>query len=200
MWWPPTIKLLPLILHNCNSASYEFFKDLFILCIWVHCSCTDGCEPSWWKLNCRTSAHSGQPRSLSPCSLRPKDLFIITHKYTVADFKCTRRGRQISLWVVVSHHVCGCWYLNSGPLEKQSVFLPAEPSCQPPTVMNLNVNIWYGGYLTCALVKGSFHRKGWRTADRHKQKKIREWHSNGDTPCKHVKQRKCTLWCNLHRR
>ena len=34
-----------------------------------------------------------------------KDLFIIIHKYTVADFRCTRRGRQISLRVVVSHHV-----------------------------------------------------------------------------------------------
>jgi hypothetical protein len=34
-----------------------------------------------------------------------KDLFIIIHKYTVADFRHTRRGRQISLPVVVSHHV-----------------------------------------------------------------------------------------------
>jgi hypothetical protein len=33
-----------------------------------------------------------------------KDLFII-HKYTVADFRRTRRGHQISLVVVVSHHV-----------------------------------------------------------------------------------------------
>jgi hypothetical protein len=32
-----------------------------------------------------------------------KDLFIIIHKYTVAGFRHTRRGRQISLWVVVSH-------------------------------------------------------------------------------------------------
>jgi hypothetical protein len=31
-------------------------------------------------------------------------LFIIC-KYTVADFRQTRRGQQISLWVVVSHHV-----------------------------------------------------------------------------------------------
>jgi hypothetical protein len=31
-------------------------------------------------------------------------LFIIC-KYTVAVFKRTRRGRQISLWMVVSHHV-----------------------------------------------------------------------------------------------
>jgi hypothetical protein len=34
-----------------------------------------------------------------------KDLFIIIFKYTVAVFGCTRRGRQISLRVVVSHHV-----------------------------------------------------------------------------------------------
>jgi hypothetical protein len=27
---------------------------------------------------------------------------------------------------------CGCWELNSGPLEEQSVLLPAEPSHQPP--------------------------------------------------------------------
>jgi hypothetical protein len=33
-----------------------------------------------------------------------KDLFIIC-KYTVALFRHTRRGRQISLWMVVSHHV-----------------------------------------------------------------------------------------------
>jgi hypothetical protein len=26
---------------------------------------------------------------------------------------------------------CGCWDLNSGPLEEQSVLLPAEPSLQP---------------------------------------------------------------------
>jgi hypothetical protein len=27
---------------------------------------------------------------------------------------------------------CGCWEVNSGTLEEQSVFLPAEPSYQPP--------------------------------------------------------------------
>ena len=34
-----------------------------------------------------------------------KDLFIIIHKYTVADFRHNRRGHQISLQMVVSHHV-----------------------------------------------------------------------------------------------
>jgi hypothetical protein len=28
---------------------------------------------------------------------------------------------------------CGCWDLNSGPSEEQSVLLTAEPSRQPPT-------------------------------------------------------------------
>ena len=27
---------------------------------------------------------------------------------------------------------CGCWELNSGPLEEQSVLLTSEPSLQPP--------------------------------------------------------------------
>ena len=28
--------------------------------------------------------------------------------------------------------LCGCWELNSGPLEEQPVLLTAEPSFQPP--------------------------------------------------------------------
>uniref|UniRef100_A0A8I5ZQ82 Uncharacterized protein n=1 Tax=Rattus norvegicus TaxID=10116 RepID=A0A8I5ZQ82_RAT len=27
---------------------------------------------------------------------------------------------------------CGCWELNSGPLEEQTVLLTSEPSLQPP--------------------------------------------------------------------
>jgi hypothetical protein len=85
----------------------------FILCIGVHCSCTDGCEPSCgcWELNLGPllalvhPARSGWPCSLSPCSVRPKDLFIIMLKYIVDVFRHTRGGHQISLQVVVSHHV-----------------------------------------------------------------------------------------------
>jgi hypothetical protein len=33
------------------------------------------------------------------------DLFIIICKYTVAVFRHSRRGSQILLWMVVSHHV-----------------------------------------------------------------------------------------------
>jgi hypothetical protein len=31
---------------------------------------------------------------------------------------------------------CGCWELNSGPLEEQSVLLTAESSSQPCTFLN----------------------------------------------------------------
>jgi hypothetical protein len=56
-------------------------------------------------------------------------LFIIC-KYTVAVFRHSRRGSQISLGMVVSHHVvAGIWTLD---LWKSSrVLLPTEPSHQP---------------------------------------------------------------------
>jgi hypothetical protein len=78
-------------------------------------------------------ACSGRPCSLllaPPPPLQPKDLFIIIHKYTVADFRHIRTGCQISLQVVVSHHVVA-GDLNSGPSVVQSMVLPAEPSRQP---------------------------------------------------------------------
>jgi hypothetical protein len=67
---------------------------------------------------------------------------------TVAVFRHTRRGHQISLQMVVSHDArCGCWELNSEPLKKQSVLLTAEPSLQP-----LCHNL-------CTVQKCSAHRK-----------------------------------------
>jgi hypothetical protein len=47
--------------------------------------------------------------SFQPRLLRPKDLFIIICKSNLAVFKCTRRGHQISLWMVVSHVVARIW-------------------------------------------------------------------------------------------
>jgi hypothetical protein len=56
-----------------------------------------------------------------------KDLFIylfiylfIICKYTVAVFRRTRRGHQISLRVGGCEPPCGCWDLNFGPSEEQS--------------------------------------------------------------------------------
>jgi hypothetical protein len=60
----------------------------------------------------KTSAYSGQPPLLwstplaqSLPSLWLRDLFIIINKFTVAVFRGTRRGHQISLRVDVRHHV-----------------------------------------------------------------------------------------------
>jgi hypothetical protein len=80
--------------------------------------------------------------SYSVFSLKKKksNLLIICN-YLVAVFRHTRRGHLISLHTggcepgVIPQ--CGCWDLNSGPLEEQSVFLPAEPSCQPSTAFCL---------------------------------------------------------------
>jgi hypothetical protein len=127
-WWLTTICTATVYLHILiNNNKYIIinkynnfkFKDLFILCIWVHCSCTDGCEPlcGCWELYLGplldpiNPTHSGYPCSLwsTPLtqshSLRPKDLLFIMHKYTVAVFRHNRRGCQIPLQVVVSHHV-----------------------------------------------------------------------------------------------
>jgi hypothetical protein len=62
----------------------------------------------------------------------------ITCKYTVAVFRRTRRGHQISLRVVVSHQVvAGIWTWD---LRKSSqVLLPTEPSHQPHTVPLLRI-------------------------------------------------------------
>jgi hypothetical protein len=66
-------------------------------------------------------------------------LFIIC-KYTVAVFRCTRRGHQISLRVVVSHHVvAGIW---TSDLRKSSrVLLPTEPSHQPRWALFLTAEL-----------------------------------------------------------
>jgi hypothetical protein len=53
-------------------------------------------------------------------------LFIIC-KYTVAVQK-----RESDLVTDGCEPPCGCWDLNSGPSEEQSVLLPTEPSHQPP--------------------------------------------------------------------
>jgi hypothetical protein len=100
-----------------------FFKDLFIYlfiyCMWVHCSCTDGCEPSCgcWKLNFRTSARSGPKIYL---------LLYIIH----CTWLQTLQKRASDLITGGCEPPCGCWDLNSGPLEEQTVLLPTEPSRQ----------------------------------------------------------------------
>jgi hypothetical protein len=52
------------------------------------------------------------------------------YEYTVAVFRDTRRGHQIPI-TDGCEPPCGCWELNSGPLEEQSVLLTTEPSLHP---------------------------------------------------------------------
>ena len=50
-------------------------------------------------------------------------------EYTVAVFRHTRRASDPI--TNGCEPPCGCWELNSGPLEEQSVLLTADPSLQP---------------------------------------------------------------------
>ena len=38
---------------------------------------------------------------------------------------------------------CGCWELNSGPLEEQAMLLTTEPSLQPPILFIFYVCIYH---------------------------------------------------------
>ena len=38
---------------------------------------------------------------------------------------------------------CGCWELNSGPLEKQAMLLTTEPSLQPQLIKSFKITFIY---------------------------------------------------------
>jgi hypothetical protein len=154
---PQAIKFLLILFF-----SKTIFGDLFI-CLFVYEYSismyswipeegieSHGCEPpcGCWELNSGPLEEQPVPLTAEPslslliCNYNfttffKKDLFIIC-KFTVAVFRHTRRGSQILLWMVVSHHVvAGIWTLD---LWKSSqVLLPTEPSHQPnfATLMNL---------------------------------------------------------------
>jgi hypothetical protein len=95
----------------------------------------------------RTSALSSQSHSLQSSPLTQSLLaltqrYIIIHKYTVGDFRRTRRGHQISSRVVVSH----MWLLGFKlrTFGKVVTVLTAEPSCQPQFIY-----IHPGMYIMC---------------------------------------------------
>jgi hypothetical protein len=48
---------------------------------------------------------------------------------------------------------CGCWELNSGRLEEQSVLLTAEPSLQPPPWFFVCLFVFYCCWWVFFLVK-----------------------------------------------
>jgi hypothetical protein len=87
------------------STKWFFSKIyLFILCIWVHCSCTDGCEPSYgcWELN------------LGPL-LALAQRFIYYYKQVHCNCLQMHQKRVSDLIMGGCEPLCGCWDLNSGP-------------------------------------------------------------------------------------
>ena len=65
-----------------------------------------------------------------------KILFFIYYAYSVLP-ACMPPGQKRAPDFIAGGCVppCGCWELNPGPLEEQSVLLTSEPSLQPPTVI-----------------------------------------------------------------
>ena len=103
-----------MITSHAWNVVYYFFHSflkiyLFILCIWVHCSCTDGCERSGgcWELN---SGPLFTPARL----LWSNDLFIVICEYTVAVFRHTRRvGCELGFELRTFRKSSRCSYLLS---------------------------------------------------------------------------------------
>jgi hypothetical protein len=139
-------------LHHCSPEAPALgkkcrFKDLAASLIlwsvfWMYvylCPCVCVCVYlCTWNMYGQMSTQSCLPLSSISFHLNfffKIYLFIIC-KYTVVVFRYTRRGHQISLRVVVSHHVvAGIW---TSDLRKSSrVPLPTEPSHQP-----LHLHFW----------------------------------------------------------
>jgi hypothetical protein len=104
-----------------------FFLKISYLCILVHCTCTDGCELSCscWELNL---GHLLAP--VSPACSGSK-IYLLLYVYVHCSCLRTHQKRASDLIMGGCEPPCGCWNLNSGPSEEQSVLLLAEPSFQP---------------------------------------------------------------------
>ena len=68
---------------------------------------------------------------LGLCVFLKKDLFIFIYMSTLQLSSDTHQKRASDPVTDGCEPPCGCWELNSGPLEEQSVLLTAEPSLQP---------------------------------------------------------------------
>jgi hypothetical protein len=139
-------------------------RFIYLFCVYDYtCSCLNGCEPSCscWKLNLgllltsvnltHSGRRSGRPSSLHSCSHHLKDLFIVIDKFTIAVFRCTRRGHQILFWVVVSHHVvAGNWTQDLQKSSQCSYLLSHLSSSQYTLKLQFYANILtvYSTYMT----------------------------------------------------
>ena len=53
---------------------------------------------------------------------------------------------------------CGCWDLNSGPSEEQSVLLTTEPSLQPPTCFSKHLFSFSLAFISVEVFGGAHYR------------------------------------------
>ena len=121
--------------YICSSLPPLHLKLPALACLSQHFSLYDlmfVCPSDIIFLQRHFPSMNGSQKSCSqPCFIFVfKDSFIIIHKYSIADFRRTRRGLS-DLITGGNEPPCGYWDLNSGPSEEQSVLLPTEPSCQP---------------------------------------------------------------------
>ena len=81
---------------------------------------------------------------------KKKDLFI--YLFIICKLHCsylqTLQKMESDLVMDGCEPPCGCWELNLGPLEEQSVLLTAEPSLQPPCAKILKATDWSKPHLT----------------------------------------------------
>jgi hypothetical protein len=85
------------------------------------------------------SSHTGPVACLLACLLPFflfLILFIIICKYVHCSCLQPHQKRVSDLTMDGCEPSCGCWDLNSGPSEEQSVLLPPEPSHQPPVAFS----------------------------------------------------------------
>jgi hypothetical protein len=96
---------------------FHFFKDLFILCVWVHCSCfqthqkrawdpiTDGCDPpcGCWELNSGCLKEKLMLLSTKP-SLQRIISFLKGNKLLFSFLKGL--NKSVSKWQNFSHCYC----------------------------------------------------------------------------------------------
>jgi hypothetical protein len=64
-----------------------------------------------------------------------KDIYIY-HVYSILPACMPADQKRVPDLILDSYEPpCGCWELNSGPLEEQTVLLTSEPFLQPPMVV-----------------------------------------------------------------
>jgi hypothetical protein len=78
---------------------------------------------------------------IEPFFFKKKVYLFYVYGYTDAVFRHTRRGHLIPLQMVDDcEPPCGCWELNSGPLEEQAVLFLSQGS-RSKTSINLELKI-----------------------------------------------------------